>query len=342
MKRVTGTLQIAATYIGTIVGAGFASGREIIQFFSQYGPAGTAGVIVSGILMTWIGTKMMLYARRIEAWSFNELITHLLGMRFGTLIETLLFFIIFGMTGVMLAGAGAVFQEQLGWSRHVGVALTILTGLFFLLKGVRGLLWMNTLVVPVMAGFMLLVFFIGSPGAGSGQLTPQADWVLSGVGYAAFNMLTALVVLVPLAQEIRDEKVLGAGCLLGGAGLTGLILLEHFLILGNTGVTLFDMPVAELIRPFGPALHLVFVAVIFGEILTTFTGNLFGLARQLESLFPAVFTPGRALLSLTAGALLIGQAGYSSLIATLYPLYAALCAAVFLYFGLVRLPEKTP
>ena len=33
-SRISGSIQIAAVYVGTIVGAGFATGREIVEFFS--------------------------------------------------------------------------------------------------------------------------------------------------------------------------------------------------------------------------------------------------------------------------------------------------------------------
>lgn len=33
MKRGLSALQIAAVYIGTIIGAGFATGKEIVEFF---------------------------------------------------------------------------------------------------------------------------------------------------------------------------------------------------------------------------------------------------------------------------------------------------------------------
>ena len=31
------TLKVAAAYIGTVVGAGFATGQEILQFFNRFG-----------------------------------------------------------------------------------------------------------------------------------------------------------------------------------------------------------------------------------------------------------------------------------------------------------------
>ncbi|WKB35304.1 hypothetical protein QS257_17090 [Terrilactibacillus sp. S3-3] len=50
MRKLGLVFQIAATYIGTIVGAGFASGKEVIQFFTQFGEFGTLGVAASGAL----------------------------------------------------------------------------------------------------------------------------------------------------------------------------------------------------------------------------------------------------------------------------------------------------
>lgn len=340
IKKIIGILQIAAAVIGTIVGAGFASGREIIQFFTQYQINGTLGIAVSGILMTWAGTKMMIYARRIGAYSFNELATHVFGTHFGTVIQALVFFVIFGITGVMLAGAGAVFQEQLGWHKQLGIILAMAISFLFLLKGVRGLLWINTFVVPMLAVFVLAVFFGRNPGPGSVWLPGNIKWFPAAVGYASFNMLTALVVLVPLAKETEDEIMLRIGGLLGGAALSLLLLLTHFILLSDRESTGFEMPMAEIVRHFGPLVHLGFTAVIFGEILTTFIGNIFGLARQLRSTFSVIPSLRAAILILMAGSFLISQAGYGPLIRTLYPLFGALCIAVILSMLWTKLPKR--
>ena len=41
------SFQIGAAFIGVIVGAGFASGQEILQFFTSFGAIGIAGSIVA-------------------------------------------------------------------------------------------------------------------------------------------------------------------------------------------------------------------------------------------------------------------------------------------------------
>lgn len=340
LKKTGLVLQIAATFIGTIVGAGFASGREVIQFFTRFGSWGTAGVVFSGLLMTLVGTRLMLYARRIHASSFDALIVRLFGPRTGLVIHSLVFLMLFGVNGVMLAGSGAVFQEQIGWNRWLGIGLSILLSLYFIVKKARGLLWINSLVVPMLTIFIIFLFIQ------QGSLSPQLEtpwrsgWILSAFAYAAFNLTTSLVVLVPLAAEVQSERVLTAGGLAGGVGFAVLLFLAHQLILSHPGVMLYDMPTAELVRPIGKLMHLGFAAVIFGEILTTYVGNIFGLSRQLSHLFPASFSGWRAAAVLIGGSVVIGLAGYSSLIRVLYPFYGFLCMFLLTFLCFVRIPEN--
>ena len=47
MSRSRAILVAGATYIGTVVGAGFASGQEVLQFFGLLGPSGILAIIVT-------------------------------------------------------------------------------------------------------------------------------------------------------------------------------------------------------------------------------------------------------------------------------------------------------
>ncbi|NLY67966.1 MAG: hypothetical protein GX069_10455, partial [Tissierellia bacterium] len=53
-------IKIASVYIGTVIGAGFASGREILEFFGVYGIKGIFGIIVSGLLFSILGSLFLL------------------------------------------------------------------------------------------------------------------------------------------------------------------------------------------------------------------------------------------------------------------------------------------
>ena len=51
-------LKVVFVIIGTTIGAGFASGKEIYLFFNSYGPKGILGILLSCILTGLIVYKL--------------------------------------------------------------------------------------------------------------------------------------------------------------------------------------------------------------------------------------------------------------------------------------------
>ncbi|MCC2685215.1 MAG: hypothetical protein K0R75_2114, partial [Paenibacillaceae bacterium] len=126
MNKSVKVIQIGFTYIGTVVGAGFASGQEILQFFTKYGSVGTWTILLSFVLFAWLGTKLMLLSHDVGAKSFEDLNKYMFGERAGMWVSLFTMLILFGVTTVMLAGAGSLFAEQLHWSYQIGLLLTLL------------------------------------------------------------------------------------------------------------------------------------------------------------------------------------------------------------------------
>ena len=56
MKKV---FKAVFVIIGTLVGAGFASGQEIYLFFYQYGMNGVLGIIISSLLIGIVIYKVL-------------------------------------------------------------------------------------------------------------------------------------------------------------------------------------------------------------------------------------------------------------------------------------------
>lgn len=85
-------IKIAFIYVGTVIGAGFASGREIIEFFAVYGLKGSWGIFISCILFAFIGGVLLVkvYNNKIE--SFNELSNELFGNKIGCIVNIIISF----------------------------------------------------------------------------------------------------------------------------------------------------------------------------------------------------------------------------------------------------------
>lgn len=325
-SRWSRIFQIATVYVGTVVGAGFATGKEIVEFFTQYGLYGFFGILIAGYLFIFTGTKIMLVASYIKATSYEEFNEYLFGKKTAFIINLFFLLMLLGVSAVMISGAGAVFEEQLGMPQRVGVWLTIVLATIVLLFGTRGLFAINSFVVPVMISFSLILCFL-TIGEGyffeSLSIVPESGmtWkiVFSPFAYTAFNLALAQAVLVPIASEVQDQKVIKWGGILGGLFLTIILLSGHLALMTLPNVMDYEIPSAIIMKSVAETLYWVFIFVIYGEIFTSVIGNIFGLERQISNFWkvPSVYI----ILLLFIITVMISEVGYGRLLSFLYPLF---------------------
>ncbi|NPC92325.1 hypothetical protein HOO54_08830 [Bacillus sp. WMMC1349] len=335
-------LQLAFVYVGTVVGAGFATGREIVEFFLKFGWTGLAGILISGMMFTFLGAKIMLISTRINAKSYQELNKFLFGKTLGKIINVFLLLILLGVTSVMLSGAGAIFKEQLGLSNQMGMLVTIVLSLFVMMCGVKGIFSVNLIVVPLLLLFSTIVLFdsfiFDDPSLHFPLgLSANPEWLLSAVSYGAFNLSLAQAVLVPLASEIKSEAIIKKGAIIGGCLLT-LILTASFLSLSTLpDVLLYEIPMAQVVYIVQQSVHIIYLLIIFGEVFTSVIGNLYGLEKQIKEYIQMKSFYIFVLILVTI--YLTGQIGYGKLISTIYPFFGQL-SLVFIFFLMMKKMPK--
>ncbi|NMD72790.1 hypothetical protein HHO41_21445 [Bacillus sp. DNRA2] len=326
------SFQIAAVYVGTVVGAGFATGREIVEFFTRFGFIGLIGIGISGSLLIYLGSKLLRMAATVGAHSYQEFNEYLFGRIFGRVINMLTLLMLLGVCAVMLSGAGAVFQEQLQLPKILGVVVTIILSLLVLVIGMKGLFVVNVVVVPMMISFsfILMVKSVALPGF-SEQLMMipfQADgWkaVVSPFSYAAFNLFLAQAVLVPVANEINDDLTLKWGGIIGGIALTSILICGHFSLIMLPQFESFEVPMAVIVKNIAAVFYWIYVMVIYGEIFTSVIGNVFGLERQLQNY---VTLPSLVIISgIFLSCYFVSLVDYGELLSYLYPLFGYLSLA---------------
>ena len=136
--------KIAFTYVGAVIGAGFASGQEINQFFVQYGKNGMLGMLFAGLLFMVCGVVFLSLAERFQVTNYYQIFYELIGKRWGVGVDMIYTLFTLGSISVMLAGSGGVFQEVLGIRYSVGVLITLGVILLTVAAGIEGVLWLNT------------------------------------------------------------------------------------------------------------------------------------------------------------------------------------------------------
>lgn len=322
--------QIAAVYVGTVVGAGFATGREIVEFFTRFGFIGFVGILMSGYIFIYLGSKLMRISAKIGARSYQEFNVYLFGKYIGSVINIVMLIMLLGVCAVMLSGAGAVFSEQLGLSKAIGLMVTIGLSILVMIVGIKGLFAVNTIVVPVMIGFSFLLMFLSVKLPNFLEqivFIPYVEdgWkaVVAPFSYTALNLGLAQAVLVPVAAEIKDDETVKWGGILGGIALTLILLSSHLTLIMLPNVENYDIPMAVIMKSLASGLYWIFILVIYGEIFTSVIGNIFGLERQIRTYLalPSLLIVG-VIFIIT---LIISLIEYGTLLSYLYPIFGYIC-----------------
>lgn len=337
--------QIAATYIGTVVGAGFASGQEILQFFAAFGGWGLAGIIVASLGFGLFGAYILFLGHKLQATSHRALFLQVCGKVPGQIVDVVVTVFLFTSMVVMLAGVGAIFQENLGLPRTWGVAGTMLLALITVFFGLQGVMTANSLIIPLMvlltlgvSGYSLT--YHGLSLSDFTQTVPQVaatgNWLLAAVLYVSYNLILAVPVLGPMGSHPPNLPYLISGGLVGGlvlgvlSLLLALVLMAHFPVVAQ-----YQVPMLFIVRPYPPVFRLLYTLILWGEIFTTLISSLYGLVQRLAPAFNGKF---RLLASVSlACAALLSRVGFSTLVGTIYPIvgYAGLIFILGLIYRLL-------
>lgn len=113
MKNI---LKVVFVIIGTLIGAGFASGQEMYVFFFSFGIKGFIGILISSIFMGIVIYQTLKILNKYEIKNYKEFLEILLSKNKNTniknivnlLVNTFILVTFF----IMIAGFGAYFEQE--------------------------------------------------------------------------------------------------------------------------------------------------------------------------------------------------------------------------------------
>ena len=323
--------SIIAVYVAGLIGAGFASGQELVVFFVNYGRAGLAGIFLALCLLT-LGSALILdVCTRQNINSYADLFTHL-GPAQATLLDWLYTIFLVVGASVMLAGVGA-----LGTTFPYGLFLRLGTACLILLalqKGHRG--------VGMASGFLapLLVVILCSVAIGhllkvGVSLPEKAFWTSleAGTLYASYNLGFSLAVLASLNKHLKTKKdrltvVVVANFILGSCMV--LLFLALSTLRGEQLQSAF--PLKHLLQLGGSVGVIIYQLMLWGAMYSTALANLLALVSRLTSL--PLLTWKKASLIGTGAAFALSYLGFGTLVRIAYPILGL--AGLWILAGLVR------
>ena len=338
--------QIASAYMSVIVGGGFASGQEVLQFFTNFGWMGVAGTVISGVLFAFLGMQIARIGTQLKVDSHKEVLQAIFGKQLSLLVDLALIFFLFGVGVAMLAGSGSLFQEHLGLPSVVGaVAMTVVIAATLCLN-LHRIVDLISAVAPFLIVMVVIVVsyaLFNNSGADTAALEAVAvqgekaagHWALSGLLYASFNIAVGFPLLAVLAGSDTNLRNTTWGGIYGGLGLGALIFLLNIGLFFNIDqIQNAQMPTVLLAKGVGSWIGVLMMISVFCMIYSTGVGMFFAFTAR----FAMPNTKKFRLIGLASClvGLLLSFAGFTKLVGTVYPLLGylglALIAAVLVYW----------
>lgn len=326
MRKV---LQLASAFIGVIVGAGFASGQEILQYFTSFGLLGTIGAVISTALFAYLGMVLMQIGSRMKTVSHRDAIFRISGNRIlGVIIDYIIIFTLFGVGVVMVAGAGSNLSQQFGFPYIVGTTIMTLLVLFSGMAKVGRFVSIIASITPFLVVIVILIaiysiFSIDNSFANLNvtalqQPTTLPNWFISSINYVSFNIAVGASMALVMGGAERNEKIAKWGGFFGGLGIGIMIILSHLAIFTKIeSVQGYEMPMLQLANEISSGLGFFMSIVLFGMIFSTAASMFFSFAAR----FYEVGTPkfkGFLLVTLIVGYIL-SFFGFTDLVGYFYP-----------------------
>ncbi|MFA6807969.1 MAG: hypothetical protein WCR27_03140 [Eubacteriales bacterium] len=326
-KNKLSTFTIAGAFIGTVVGAGFATGQEILQFFTLFGLTGFFSLIITTALFCYFGYLIMSFSRDLKAKSHMELVKYSAGKKIGPLIDFFITLSFLAVLVVMTAGAGAIAKEQFSLPPFTGSIFILIFTFITVISGLSNVLKAISFVVPFLLTSVIgvAIYSLISHPITSDKIhyvleipaTAAPNWASGVILYVSYNMLLTVAILSPLGVSAINRKNLLKGAILGGIGLgCGAIAINLAILSGVPDVINYEIPMIYLASQANHTIAIIYSGVLLLEIYTTTVSILYGLTARLSEK-----TSTKIIIAVVSCiiAFFAAQFGFSSMVTTVYP-----------------------
>ena len=349
-----------AVLVSVLMGGGYGTGREVVEYFTRYGLlGGLLGAGVAAAVFALVLVATFEFARVFRVYDYRAFFKALIG-RYWIAFEILYSLIFLLVLGVVSSAAGTILEQEFGIPGLAGlVAMLALVAVVVLLG--RHLIE-NILTLWCLGMYAVFIAYFAQiwqasdtnllSAAARGSV--ESGWLAGGLLYPMYNLAIAPVLLFSTrAIETRSQAVV-SGLVAALMVISPAVLFHLSYSAGLPDVLEQAVPNYWMIDRFGPPfLMTVFIIALIGTLVETGVGLVHGLVERIE----AVVKPGQddglarlpraaiavAALSIAAA---LGSLGIITLIARGYSLLAVGFALVYVLpvctIGVMRIRSAQP
>lgn len=292
-KRV---LILAGAVVAFTIGSGFATGQEIVQYYTAYGAQNILVLAVFVIAFLYYNFNFAKAGAEERFEKANDIYKYYCGKYLGTFYDYYSTLFCYMSLWVMVGGAGKTLNEAYGLPVWIGAVILIILTVITVIGGLNSLVDAIGIVGPAIVVLCIaigLITFVRDAGnvsagleviktgaykgAASGETIKNAgaNWLISGLSYAGFVLLWFASFTSALAMK-NKKKDLQQGIIWGTVALAIAIVVVSFgqianINTGSDGLYVWNAGIPNLIlaNSIVPIFSKIFAIVVFAGIYTT-------------------------------------------------------------------------
>ena len=331
--------MIIFSIIGALIGAGFASGQEMYLFFYRFGIYGILGLLLCSFLIGMVIYKTFLIIHNKSISNYQDFLNVIfyrekkqpknkyLNLSYISNIIVNVFLLI--TFYIMISGFGAYFEQEFKIHRLIGAIFLAIICFVILLKDIEGVKKVNSIVVPILIGIILIISFMNIKTIDFSRISliHNYNWIIQSIVYCSYNMILVIPVLVGMKKYVKNKKQIKIISIVSGC-IVFLLAISIFLWLTNVNVNFdsLEMPAVYVIDTKFPNFAWIYGIVILLSIFSTAISIgisfLKNIAKNKKS-YPQFV----AIMCISG--VLISNIGFSNLVKMLFP--------VFGYLGIIQI-----
>lgn len=282
MVSIKKVISFAGAFIAFLIGSGFATGQEIMQYFSAYGFKGIAGGIVVFLLFLYVGVSFITTGYEHKFPNGSDIFEHYCGKKIGRFYDYFSIVFIYMSFFVMIAGAGATLNQQYGLSTSIGgivmavlAAVTVVFGLGKIVD-VIGKIGPVIVVMSIVLGFSAIFQNIEGLKKAS-EIIPElnlmkasTNWLYAAGSYVGFCMLWLAAFMSSMGASANSKKEAALGAVFGAAAFSAAVIIISLGLIANIEkVAGSQIPSLVIASGIHPSVAVIYSLTVIAGIYTT-------------------------------------------------------------------------
>ena len=321
MEKLKDNINIISVIIGTLVGAGFASGKEIYLFFVQYGVVGIIGAAISAILTGIIIYATLKIVTKYTIQTNNQFVEKITNKKWGsTIIKNIINIFLLISFWIMCAGFCTFFKQELGVPTIITACITAIFIYLLLMKNIDGIIKLNTILVPLMIAIIIYVSIKNNQASTLVfNIENEKIWksIVSAILYTSYNSITLIPIIISLKKCSKNQRNLATTIIVTIIIFILIICIFKMLIQTTTNIKNVEIPILTILNTYSPSEKIIYAVVIVAAILTSAISAGYGVLENVKN--KSNYKKIAIIICLLE--IPISQIGFGNLVEALYPTF---------------------